>query len=80
MIVRLATVAKKVPPGRDTRVHFTETCEADSPHLIVEVISTSATMADGDIVEELHAHLDKQQMLPARALDGYGLCRCRGAR
>jgi transposase len=47
-----------------TSVHFTETCEADAPHLIVEVTPTSATMADGDIVGELHAHLDEQQMLP----------------
>jgi len=32
----------------------------------VEVIPTSATMADGAIVGELHAHLEEQQMLPAQ--------------
>lgn len=48
------------------KVHFTETGEAHAPHLIVEVIPTSATMADGDIVGELHAHLEEQQMLPAQ--------------
>lgn len=44
-------------------MHFTETCEAGTPHLIVEVTATSATLADGVIVGELHALLDKQQML-----------------
>jgi len=42
-------------------VHFTETCDA---HLIVEVTAPSATLADGEIVEEFHAHLADQQMLP----------------
>jgi len=31
---------------------------------MVQVTATSATMADGDIVGELHSHLDEQQMLP----------------
>lgn len=57
---------KKSTAWTGYKVHFTETCEADAPHLIVEVITTSATMADGDIVAELHARLDEQQMLPAQ--------------
>lgn len=57
---------KKSTAWTGYKVHFTETCEADAPHLIVEVIPTSATMADGDIVGELHAHLEEQQMLPAQ--------------
>ena len=71
---------KKSTAWTGYKVHFTETCEADAPHLIVEVTPTSATMADGDIVGELHSHLDEQQMLPDQHLIGYGLCRCRGAR
>jgi transposase len=50
------------------KVHFTETCDANAPHLIVEVTATSATLADGEIVEEFHAHLADQQMLPQEHL------------
>jgi transposase len=39
---------------------------------MVEVISTSATMADGDIVEELHSRLDEQQLLPDQHLMDMG--------
>ena len=67
-MLKPATVARKVRPGQVTSVHFTETCEADAPHLMVEVTPTSATIADGDIVDELHAHLDEQQMLPDQHL------------
>jgi transposase len=56
---------KKSTAWNGYKGHFTETCEADAPHLIVEVIPTSATTADGDIVGQLHAHLEEQQMLPA---------------
>ena len=54
------------------KVHFTETCEADAPHLIVEVTPTSSTMADADIVEELHSRLHEQQMLPDQHLMDMG--------
>ena len=57
---------KKSTAWAGYKVHFTETCEGDAPHLIVEVIPTSATTADGDIVGELHEHLEAQQMLPAQ--------------
>jgi len=63
---------KKSTAWTGYKVHFTETCEADAPHLIVEVTPTSATMADGDIVDELHAHLDEQQMLPDQHLMDMG--------
>ena len=59
---------KKSTAWTGYKVHFTEICEADAPHLIVEVTPTSATKADGDIVGELHSHLDEQQMLPAQHL------------
>jgi transposase len=63
---------KKSTAWTGYKVHFTETCEADAPHLIVEVTATSATMADGDIVGELHSHLDEQQMLPDQHLMDMG--------
>jgi transposase len=55
---------KKSTAWNGYKVHFTETCDADTPHLIVEVTSTAATMPDGDIVGELHEQLASQQMLP----------------
>jgi hypothetical protein len=72
MMLRPATAARKVLPGRDTKSISPQTCEADAPHLIVEVTPTSATMADGDIVGELHAHLDEQQMLADQHLMDMG--------
>src|SRR5579883_1581479 len=55
---------KKSTAWTGYKVHFTETCEADAPHLIVEVTPTSATKADGDIVEDVHSRLAEQQLLP----------------
>jgi transposase len=63
---------KKSTAWTGYKVHFTETCEADTPHLIVEVTPSSATMTDGDIVEDLHARLDEQQMLPDQHLMDMG--------
>jgi transposase len=59
---------KKSTAWNGYKVHFTETCDADAPHLIVEVTSTAATMPDGDIVGELHEQLASQQMLPREHL------------
>ncbi len=47
-------------------MHLTETCEADAPHLIVEVTPTAATMPDGEIIGDLHERLAVQQILPAQ--------------
>src|SRR5581483_2535782 len=49
-----------------------ETSEADTPHLIVGVTATSATMADGDIVGDLHKHLAEQDLLPSQHLMDMG--------
>ncbi len=65
-------IRKKSTAWTGYKVHFTETCEADTPHLIVEVTPSSATMADGDIVEDLHTRLDEQQMLPDQHLMDMG--------
>src|SRR5260370_15536849 len=52
--------------------HFTETCEADRPHLSVDVITTAATTPDGEIMGELHDQLDHQEMLPDQHLVDMG--------
>jgi len=63
---------KKSTAWTGYKVHFTETGDAETPHLIVEVTTTSATMADGAIIEELHAHLDEQHLLPEQHLMDMG--------
>src|SRR5262249_22162366 len=63
---------KKSTAWTGYKVHFTETCEADAPHLIVEVTPTSATTADGDIVGDLHEQLAEQDLLPSQHLMDMG--------
>jgi transposase len=63
---------KKSTAWTGYKVHFTETCEADAPHLIVEVTATRATTADGDIVGDLHEHLAEQDLLPSQHLMDMG--------
>ena len=46
-------------------VHLTETCDADSPHVITEVITTSASTNDVDVVTTIHEDLAKKGVLPA---------------
>ena len=48
--------------------HLTETCEADTPHLIVNVETTPATTPDDNMVAVIHASLAPQDLLPAEHL------------
>jgi transposase len=50
------------------KVHFTEGCDADQPHFLFEVTTTSATLPDGDVMEELHERLAEKQVLPSQHL------------
>ena len=43
---------------------MSETCEPDSVHLITNVETTTATIADGDVTESIHTSLDRQNLLP----------------
>lgn len=54
------------------KVHFTETCEADAPHLIVEVLTTAATTPDGQVVGDLHDQLAEHELLPRQHLVDMG--------
>ena len=54
------------------KVHFTETCEDDEPHFIVEVVSTDATRADGSVIEELHEDEAAHEILPHQHLVDMG--------
>lgn len=46
------------------KIHLTETCVEDSPHLITNVETTPATTFDGKLTPIIHSHLKKRNMLP----------------
>jgi transposase len=50
------------------KVHLTETCETDTPHVIVNVETTPATTPDDHMVERVHASLAERGWLPAAHL------------
>jgi len=66
------TVGRRVRRGQVTSVHFTETCEANAPHLSVDVITTAATTPDGEIMGDLHEQLAEHEMLPDQHLVDMG--------
>jgi transposase len=46
------------------KVHFTESCETDAPHLITHVETTAGPVADGAVTTAIHAALQAKQLLP----------------
>jgi transposase len=56
------------------KVHLTETCDEDAPHLVTHVETTLATGADSKVVEPIHAELKRKDCLPGQHLvdNGYG--------
>jgi transposase len=50
------------------KVHLTETCEEDTPHLIVNVETPPATTPDDHVVTVVHASLAQRDLLPAEHL------------
>jgi transposase len=47
------------------KVHVTESCDADLPHLITNVETTMATTADDAVTPTIHASLAQRDLLPA---------------
>jgi transposase len=47
------------------KVHVTESCDADAPHLITHGETTTAPSGDGDVVGPLHEALQSQALLPS---------------
>jgi transposase len=47
------------------KVHFTEVCESDQPHLITNVLTTSATLPDHQVIATIHHTLASRAMLPS---------------
>jgi transposase len=47
------------------KVHMTETCEPDAPHLVCHVETTAAPVADDDMTQPIHSALQAKGRLPA---------------
>src|SRR3954454_12488652 len=50
------------------KAHFTETCDADRPRLIVNVATTPATTPDDNMIEEVHESEKGRDLLPGEHL------------
>jgi len=50
------------------KAHFTETCDADRPHLIVNVETTPATTPDDNMIKEVHESEKGRDLLPGEHL------------
>lgn len=50
------------------KVHLTETCAEDSPHLITNVETTTATTNDVEVTDTIHEHLAARKLLPREHL------------
>lgn len=50
------------------KVHVTETCDAESPHLIVHVETTPAPVPDVAVLEQIHTALAAKDLLPSEHL------------
>jgi transposase len=56
---------------RGYKVHVTETCDDDTPHVITQVETTSATDQDVSVVDTMHQALAQQNRLPGvHVVDG----------
>ena len=50
------------------KVHLTETCGEDAPHLITHVVTTAATTTDEAVTETIHAELEQTELTPRQHL------------
>jgi transposase len=56
----------------DYKVHLTESCDAELPHLITNVETTIATTPDDAVTARIHASLNQRDLLPAVHLTDMG--------
>jgi transposase len=50
------------------KVHLTESCEDEVPHLITHVVTTAAPVADGEVLPSIHRALKEKDVLPGKHL------------
>jgi transposase len=48
------------------KVHLTETCDDDTPHLITHVATTPGPVADGEVTPQIHQTLQEKGLLPGK--------------
>ncbi|MFI9610303.1 IS1182 family transposase [Streptomyces sp. NPDC052023] len=46
------------------KVHLTETCEPDAPHLVTQVVTTTAAAADVEVTDQIHDGLARRDLVP----------------
>lgn len=56
--------AKRTTTWTGYKVHLTETCDADSPHVIVDVQTTLAPVSDFVMLEPVHAAVQQRALVP----------------
>lgn len=54
------------------KVHLTETCGTEEPHLITHVVTTAATEQDTEVVDDLHTALAEKELTPDEHLVDMG--------
>ncbi|MFD3589479.1 hypothetical protein [Streptomyces sp. NPDC058683] len=54
------------------KVHVSEICEPDTPHVITNVATTDATLQDTEMTDQVHQALHGRELLPAEHLVDYG--------
>jgi transposase len=54
------------------KVHLTETCDDDGPHLITHVETTESTTPDVGMTDTIHTALDRKALLPSEHLQDAG--------
>ncbi len=50
------------------KVHLSETCDLDAPHLITYVETTPTSDRDHQVIDELHQNLVEREILPSEHL------------
>ncbi len=56
--------ARNAKPNGSVKVHVTETCTADAPHVITNVETTPANVRDHEVMTPIHQKLASQDLLP----------------
>src|SRR5947208_1304624 len=72
MILMHAGARNGKRPGPETSVHLTETCDDDLPHLVINVETTQAPVADHMMTSIIHTHLAEQDLLPSEHIVDIG--------
>lgn len=54
------------------KVHLTETCDDDNPHLITNIHTTTATLQDFDALQDIHQALEEHELTPTEHLADRG--------